>query len=242
MIPSRDIFALTFLKVFSFAFYALALCAMWAMRFSSDLPRGLSGRQSDSFTVLFTRGPTTRVYLSPDDNMPAIPLRSITINFSHQYTLSVAGMLLEETVTVYEHPNDQLPISAEAHAAIIARVDSALQVRDFPPMQFIDTAPTAHNQRALFVHWLGVLKNFLLLLVTLGYLISLRMIPQAFREARGRRRAFRCLCPHCGYPIKGLKTETCPECGEHLDLMALRNLKSPPLAKEKPPASAGGSE
>lgn len=70
------------------------------------------------------------------------------------------------------------------------------------------------------VHWIGVLHNIVMLILTALFVRSLAWVPETLRRiGRGRRAALlrrRSLCPNCKYSINGLTTQICPECGTAL--------------------------
>gem|GEM_PF-1716356 len=65
--------------------------------------------------------------------------------------------------------------------------------------------------------WTGYLHNAAALLALAAFILSLGWLPRlpaACRARRARRRLARGRCPRCRYPLAGLESNQCPECGQ----------------------------
>ena len=60
------------------------------------------------------------------------------------------------------------------------------------------------------MHWTLIIIDGLLFCAAIMVIAHrLRLVPKFFRFAMSRRR----LCDRCGYSLRGLRSENCPECG-----------------------------
>lgn len=115
-------------------------------------------------------------------------------------------------------------IEAEARAALI---DWLIAHRGLPAADAARLRPG--NTYRVVPLWPGYLHNALSLTALTLFGLSLTWIPrQTIGRIRDRRRALG-LCMYCRYPVRGLESPLCPECG--------RAIPPPPPPPPPPPLS-----
>jgi len=124
----------------------------------------------------------------------------------------LTGRRLVSAIYLVNPQSEMRPITPEVEReARAALIDWLITARGLPE-------PEARQLRAgnivrASILWPGFLHNALTLAALALFLLSLTWIPRdTLGLIRSRRRA-RGLCTHCRYPVRGLDTPVCPECG-----------------------------
>jgi hypothetical protein len=119
----------------------------------------------------------------------------------HEQTLRVHWTEYGEAWT----PEDQQRAQSAALAAFAHRNPA-------PMSGHVEYGPGTHSWRL----WSGYLINIVTLAMVAGFVISLRWVPhvpQRIASARRRLTQKPWQCRACGYDLRGLEIDKCPECG-----------------------------